>query len=661
MTVYWDKKFKRLKQSIKKVKGYLTQSKRRTRFLLVVFTVAVSSSIIIFLYYSHAAKRTKKFFKSQFKEKIESNITMATSWFINYTNYISYDINNRLSNLPPGSKVDFFLSKKAINICNKYQEVIKEVFFMNTSARRCEFIFPESKKGQYKYLYKIIDYQGLNIKNPLSKNFIYVYIPRTSSETVDSVLWGIISQTVKIRGTTVGKIYFIIDVSKIIRKKLPQSSVERNFYKISFVPLNKKFAREEISPNNSVKWDNGYLKLQFQYDQLSGATWMTRYQIVRKYLLYFSILAGVISIFALVGVAGLFIRSGIQQEKEIDLMYRQSKILNLITDNLKEKLQHSDAEEMVVSGLKILMEHKNVLVNVRRNDELIFITNGGARSWKNCPTSYRKGISQFCKNLQIGRDKFKIHLEFNRPISERDFIFHNILLEVIGFAANFSNEYKVRRSIESNTFKSILKLLGAKDHYTCDHSVSVSAIAEFIAREIGIEKFGLTQYKIEVIKMAGYLHDIGKMGIPDEILNKLGRYIESEMDIMKLHTKFTEMIIKPLAEYVDFYKDVLNVAVHHHERLDGSGYPYGLKGEEFTIEMQILAISDILDAMMRDRPYKSAKTDKEVIEDLKSMVSGPKEQWKFSPLLVEAVIARFHEIKKIPDKIDKDFCEIDIE
>ncbi len=644
------------------IKLYLSRSRRGRKLLLILIPIVwITGFAADYFTYANILHKTKIFFKTQFEEKVESNILMAASWFKNYTNSLAYEIKTQFSYLPPGIDMNYYLTKRSKFIRDRYQGVIKEVIFVNFRTGTCEFILPEKKRGIYRHLYRIIDHSSLNIKKSLAKNFIYVFIPNTETEKVDSTIWGLISQTVRIKGKIVGKIFFAIDVANIISKRVTLGSNGEDVYKMYLLPLKTK--RESLNGKftSYVRWDNSYLLLKFRKNPSSEIPWITRYKTVKNYLLFFSIAIGFFG-FLTFSFAILFIVNvGAQQEKEMEELYKQSEILNNITENLKEKMQNSTPEEMVVSGLKTLMENKNVQGSVIKGDELIFTVNGSEEPEGECLTTYSKDLRQFCREIKIGRDAFKIYLKFIHSINEKEFIFYSLLLDIIGFAANFSNEYRVRRSIESNTFKSILKLLGAKDHYTCDHSVSVSAIAEFIAREIGMEKFGLTEYDIEVIKMAGYLHDIGKMGIPDEILNKLGRYIEPEMEIMKLHPKYTELIIMPLAEYVDFYKDVLEVAVHHHERLDGSGYPYGLKGKEFTIQMQILAISDILDAMMRDRPYKRAKTDKEVISELKKMVSGPQEKWKFNPVLVNAVIMKFKEIKQIPDKIDKDFCEIDID
>ncbi len=671
----------KIKGSIKKfidfARFHLSRS-RKNRIILLssIPAVGILGLVLIIVNYHRTLKKTKTFFRTQFEEKVESDISMANSWFINYTNSLDNDIKKQFSNLGSAINLRSYILRRSNIIQTKYKGSIKEVIFVNYKTGKCEILYPVAKRGSYKYLYGITDRSNLVINKSLSKNFIYVYFPNTKTEQVDSTIWGVICQAVKINKKVIGRILFVIDVPGIIGQKVSlNSSGSGNTYKLSLVPLREyEKLKEEINKrerrarrtilDHYVRWDNAVLELQFVKNPEFEIPWITRYKTVKKYILYYTLIFGLLGFTAFTITVFLFVRIGSEQQEEMNKLLKQSDFLEFMIDRLKNNIQIVSGEELIITGLKILIGEKDISIHVCKGDELIFSWNGGEEHIEKCPGKCKKSMNKLCEEIQIGGDRYRIHLEFNDYIDEKESVFYTILVNVLAFAANFSNEYQVRRSIESNTFKSILKLLGAKDHYTCDHSVSVAEIAKFIAEELrktNNVKFDLREYDIDVIKMAGYLHDIGKMGIPDEILNKLGRYNEAEMDIMRLHPKFTEMIIKPLAEYVDFYKDVLDVAVHHHERLDGSGYPYGLKGAEFTIKMQILAISDILDAMMRDRPYKQAKGDEEVIEELRAMISGPENSWKFDPELIEIVIAKFHEIKQIPYKIDKDFCEIDIQ
>jgi putative nucleotidyltransferase with HDIG domain len=136
-----------------------------------------------------------------------------------------------------------------------------------------------------------------------------------------------------------------------------------------------------------------------------------------------------------------------------------------------------------------------------------------------------------------------------------------------------------------------------RDPYTAGHQQRVSELAQAIAQELG-----LSEEQVEGIRVAGLLHDVGKMQIPAEILSKPGRLTSVELMLIRTHSQAGYDILKstvfpwPIAQFV----------LQHHERCDGSGYPAGLKGEEITLEGRILAVADVVEAMSSHRPYRPA-------------------------------------------------------
>ncbi len=134
-----------------------------------------------------------------------------------------------------------------------------------------------------------------------------------------------------------------------------------------------------------------------------------------------------------------------------------------------------------------------------------------------------------------------------------------------------------------------------RDPYTAGHERRVSDIAETIATEMGLD-----EQRIEGIKIAGYLHDIGKISIPAEILVKPGRLSPTEYALVQGHAQAGYDVLK----LVEFPWPVATVALQHHERIDGSGYPNGLKGEEILLESRIMAVADVIEAMSSHRPYR---------------------------------------------------------
>jgi putative two-component system response regulator len=148
----------------------------------------------------------------------------------------------------------------------------------------------------------------------------------------------------------------------------------------------------------------------------------------------------------------------------------------------------------------------------------------------------------------------------------------------------------------ANMIISLANLVEAKDTYTEGHTRRVSGLSKMIA-----EKLGFSDDELKTIELAGIVHDIGKVSTPDAILNKPGRLDDYEFNKIKEHPEIGERILKPLTSM----KSILHPVRHHHEKLDGSGYPDGIKGDEIITETRILAIADIFDALYTDRPYKS--------------------------------------------------------
>lgn len=174
--------------------------------------------------------------------------------------------------------------------------------------------------------------------------------------------------------------------------------------------------------------------------------------------------------------------------------------------------------------------------------------------------------------------------------------------------------------------------LEAKDLYTRGHSMRVGDMSYQLAKELGIEG-----EELEIIHIAAHLHDIGKIGIPDKILNKKGKLTDNELKAIKRHPEIGSNILKRS----DKLRKISRLVLHHHERWDGKGYPSGLKGEDIPLGSRIIAICDSIDAMTSERRYRKAipwNICKEEIEANKGT--------QFDPLLVEAVHKLWKDWKK---------------
>ncbi|MBI1941904.1 MAG: diguanylate cyclase [Acidobacteria bacterium] len=161
-----------------------------------------------------------------------------------------------------------------------------------------------------------------------------------------------------------------------------------------------------------------------------------------------------------------------------------------------------------------------------------------------------------------------------------------------------------------DTVTALAFAIDAKDHYTQGHSQAVAQLASQIGKQVG-----LSEEELEEIRLAGILHDIGKIGIPETLLNKPARLTAEEFEIMKSHAPLGARILEPLK--VKAIERIRQMVRHHHERWDGKGYPDGLKGEDIPIGARILTIADCFDTMVSDRVYKKAQPVEEVLEELR--------------------------------------------
>ncbi|WP_258171046.1 HD-GYP domain-containing protein [Paenibacillus sp. R14(2021)] len=185
----------------------------------------------------------------------------------------------------------------------------------------------------------------------------------------------------------------------------------------------------------------------------------------------------------------------------------------------------------------------------------------------------------------------------------------------------------------------ILQLLGRaaeyRDDMTGQHTQRVGKLSGLIAARLGF-----SDHRIQLIEMAAPLHDIGKIGISDEILLKPGRFEPEEFEYMKTHTKIGASILEGSAFAVLKLAGI--IAESHHEKWDGSGYPRGLKAEEIPIEARIVALADFFDALTHERPYKKAWSPDEAISEVQRQRGI-----HFDPKLVDVMLQLFH-LNEIP-------------
>ncbi|HTU08737.1 MAG TPA: HD-GYP domain-containing protein, partial [Trebonia sp.] len=174
------------------------------------------------------------------------------------------------------------------------------------------------------------------------------------------------------------------------------------------------------------------------------------------------------------------------------------------------------------------------------------------------------------------------------------------------------------------TVSALCQAVETKDFYTRGHSERVSRGSVMIAREIGMRV-----ERVEAIRYAGMLHDVGKLGVPTSVLQKNGALTDDEYAAIQLHPMRGLDIVREIG----FLDEALAGIMHHHERIDGKGYPMGLAGDEIPEFARVLAVADAFDAMTSNRSYRGARTVPEGIAELRKWAST-----QFDPAFVDAFI-----------------------
>jgi len=198
------------------------------------------------------------------------------------------------------------------------------------------------------------------------------------------------------------------------------------------------------------------------------------------------------------------------------------------------------------------------------------------------------------------------------------------------YTSELAENVEKMRSLFKGSVESLTAAIDAKDPYSQGHSQRVTLVSVLIAKELK-----LLDRQIEELEISALMHDIGKIGIHDSILNKPGVITEKERLILQKHPKLGASIMKP----IPLLKNMVPGMLHHHERWDGSGYPEGLKGKEIPLYGRIIAVADVFDAMTSHRPYQKIFT----YDAAKINIKNGK-NILYDPEVVDAFLAVFDEI-----------------
>ncbi|MET9591369.1 HD-GYP domain-containing protein [Streptomyces sp. NPDC006516] len=184
-------------------------------------------------------------------------------------------------------------------------------------------------------------------------------------------------------------------------------------------------------------------------------------------------------------------------------------------------------------------------------------------------------------------------------------------------------QYHRRHAAHRATIRALVQAVDIKDGYTRGHSERVGRASELIARELGME-----ESRMEALRFAGILHDVGKLGVPTRVLRKDGPLTPEERRVIELHPEYGHEIVRGIG----FLDEARAAILHHHERLDGSGYPYGLAGAQIPEFARVVAVADAFDAMTSTRSYRRGRPVPVAVEELERCAGS-----QFDPRMVRAL------------------------
>lgn len=310
-----------------------------------------------------------------------------------------------------------------------------------------------------------------------------------------------------------------------------------------------------------------------------------------------------------------------QKRYEVDLAAERNFSNNILETTMTGIVVISDE----IESIEYINEAARSIFALDKDQKVILKKVFGEKydSIKKLLSTQKEGKIQRKLSLELQGKDFIKHLDiecvdFKHSNSERKFM---LSIEDV------TESYELNDRIEKqylNMFRSFVKFIDAKDTYTGLHSSSVTDYVQRI-----LEQLEISDEEKQDIIVAANLHDIGKIGVPEYILNKPGKLTDEEFLLMKDHSTIGESLLNE----IEGYEHISNFIRHHHEKYDGTGYPDGLKGGEIPLGSRIIAVADAFDAITTDRVYQRKRTVEEALS-IMTAVSGK----QFDPFLVKVFI-----------------------
>ncbi len=314
-------------------------------------------------------------------------------------------------------------------------------------------------------------------------------------------------------------------------------------------------------------------------------------------------------------------------EQVSSLLDAEASSLFLIDQNSGEAVLHlsTRTDHRMVENYRIpqgkgLIQHviasgETLLVNDAQKDRRHF---NGIDVLSNFQTRSVLAVALVANRIELGRQRgntqgriiggLEVLNKMNGEFTKMDVALAEIFASQAATIQQTARLYNQMDDLMMQLLTSLMHAVDAKDPYTRDHSKYVSDYAAAIGLEMGLPAEDINQ-----LRLGGLLHDVGKIGIPDEILKKTDQLNREEFQEIYRHPQIGYKIV----EKVSFHsRDVLKAIIEHHERLDGSGYPLGLRGNEISMIGRIMAVADSFHAMISDRPYRLALSHEKAFEEL---------------------------------------------
>ena len=284
-----------------------------------------------------------------------------------------------------------------------------------------------------------------------------------------------------------------------------------------------------------------------------------------------------------------------------------------------------------VEGDKVLLEFANKIQSLVGAED-VFCRIGGDEFAIIVAGKKEKEIKSYVdsieKNVNASKefaDRRRLSISFGYGIQENEYeSLDDLLTEAETFM--YSKKYYNKQSVRSNTVNVIMGTLFEKSEREKNHSERVGIICEHIAK-----KMGFPEEMVNKIRMAGLLHDIGKIGINESILNKEGKLDDSEWEFVKMHPIKGARILENTIEF----KDIAIIIASHHEFYNGQGYPRGIMGNDIPIEARIIAVADAYDAMTSERTYRKSFTKDMAAQEIRKCAGE-----QFDPIIVDVFLRK---------------------